>query len=361
VAEKGKALAEESGIDDKVGKVFINATSGFANVHLSIWQHTIGGYQVLHKWLDDRRKAGRSLSQDDITHWLRVYAALEATQKLMVQVDEAIEANGGWPADGKDSTQCAFSQNHPPPDAVALAREQMAQKDQLKAQKKLSKSQAALTSAASASSGAGTSSLFDFDDDLDGLAAASGAPPRPKARATPAQAAGGNASKRAANAKATLVMSDVADWQVMCAIRAVLARAGAGGLARAELIRQTSREMGNARTSPSIAKQLDDAIRRAVRRGIARNSRGHLTLVARTLDAYALDFLKQRLVEVLAGPWCERTDVPKRFARCLGFARSGAKIEAQVWLLMKSLRRSGLVEVDGRGDLARYRKASKAK
>ena len=125
VAEKGKALAELSG---DVGKVFINASSGFANVRQGVWQHTIGGYQVLHKWLDDRRKAGRSLSQDDITHWLRIYASLQATQALMLQVDAAIEANGGWPG--------AFSQNHPPPDAATLAAEQMVQKDQLKAQKK---------------------------------------------------------------------------------------------------------------------------------------------------------------------------------------------------------------------------------
>jgi len=54
-----------------------------------------GGYQVLHKWLDDRRKAKRSLSADDIAHWLRVYAALEATQGLMLQVDTAIEVHGG--------------------------------------------------------------------------------------------------------------------------------------------------------------------------------------------------------------------------------------------------------------------------
>ena len=127
------------GTDDKVGKVFINATSGFANVHQSIWQHTIGGYQVLHKWLDDRRKAGRSLSPEDITHWLRVYAALQATQTLMLQVDEAIETHGGWPGEGKDNAQCAFSQNHPPPDAATLAAEQRAQKEQLKAQKKTAK------------------------------------------------------------------------------------------------------------------------------------------------------------------------------------------------------------------------------
>jgi hypothetical protein len=118
-------------VSGDVGKVFINATSGFANVHLGVWQHTIGGYQVLHKWLDDRRKAGRSVSPDDITHWLRVYAALQATQTLMQQVDVAIDAHGGWPG--------AFSQNHPPPDAATLAGEQMAQKAQLKAQKKTAK------------------------------------------------------------------------------------------------------------------------------------------------------------------------------------------------------------------------------
>ena len=171
VAEKSRELADMQGTDDKVGKVYINATSGFANVHQSIWQHTIGGYQVLHKWLDDRRKARRSLSQDDITHWLRVYAALEATQKLMLQVDEAIEANGGWPGEGKDNAQCAFSQNHPPPDAATLAAEQLVLKEQLKAQKKAT---SAAKKGALAASPTGATSLFDFDDDLDGLAATSG-------------------------------------------------------------------------------------------------------------------------------------------------------------------------------------------
>jgi len=163
VAEKSRELADVQGTDDKVGKVFINASSGFANVRLPVWQHTIGGYQVLHKWLDDRRKAKRSLSQDDITHWLRVYAALQATQKLMLQVDVAIEANGGWPG--------AFSQNHPPPDAATLAAEQMVQKEQLKAQKKAA---TASKKRAASASHTGATSLFDSDDDLDGLAAASG-------------------------------------------------------------------------------------------------------------------------------------------------------------------------------------------
>ena len=212
VAEKSRELAEVTGTDDKAGKVFINATSGFANVHQSIWQHTIAGYQVLHKWLDDRRRAGRSLSQNDITHWLRVYAALEATQKLMLQVDEAIEVNGGWPG--------AFSQNHPPPDAATLAAEQMTQKEQLKAQKKAA---TAAKKRADYASPTGAGSLFD---DLEDMAGAAGGPDRPKSRATPAKAAGGANSN--------------ADWAAMCALRAVLARTGAAGLSRPDLVRQTA-------------------------------------------------------------------------------------------------------------------------
>jgi hypothetical protein len=183
VAEKSRELADVRGTDDKVGKVFINASSGFANVRLPVWRHTIGGYQVLHKWLDDRRKAGRSLSPDDITHWLRVYAALQATQTLMLQVDEAIVANGGWPG--------AFSQNHPPPDAATLALEQMVQKEQLKAQKKAAK--ATTKNAPAHALYAGARSLFDPDDDLDALAESSGEAPRRKSGATPAKAAGGKA------------------------------------------------------------------------------------------------------------------------------------------------------------------------
>jgi hypothetical protein len=332
VAEKSRELADVQGTDDKVGKVFINATSGFANVHQSIWQHTIGGYQVLHKWLDDRRKAGRSLSQDDITHWLRVYAALQATQKLMLQVDTAIEANGGWLG--------AFSQNHPPPDAATLATEQKAQKDQLKAQKKTANASKTIANNDQGTLGFG---LFDPNSDLDELAAASGAPPRPKSRATPAKAAGGKASTSPAKA------DDITDWQAMCAIRAVLARAGASALLRPDLIRNTARELGFARNSLRLSEVLDTAIRRAVRRGIAENSRGELTLVAKTIDGYDRDFLKQHLLGVITGSWCDRVEVPVRFARVLGFARTGPKIEETVWALMRALLRSGQAEVEGRG------------
>jgi Type ISP C-terminal specificity domain len=325
VAEKGKTLAEVSGY---AGKVYVNDTSGFANVHQGVWQNTIGGYQVLHKWLDDRRKAKRSLSQDDITHWLRVYAALEATQKLMLQVDVAIEANGGWPG--------AFSQNHPPPDAATLALEQMAQKEQLRAQKKVA---TAAKKEAAHDQAMRTRGLFDPDDDLDEMAAASGAPPRPKSRATPVKAAGGAA--------------DITNWNAMCAIRAVMTREGA--LARADLIRHTAWELGFTRTGPRIAKALESAIRLATKRGIASNERGTLSLVASKIDGYDRDFLKQHLLSCITKAWCDKAEVPLRFARELGFARTGPTIEETVWSLMRALQRGELVQTEGRGVNTRYR------
>lgn len=326
VAEKSRVLADMDRTEDKVGKVFINATSGFANVHQSIWQHTIGGYQVLHKWLDDRRKAGRSLSQEDITHWLRVYAALDATQKLMRQVDMAIEANGGWPG--------AFSQNHPPPDAATLAAEQIAQKEQLKAQKKAT---TAAKKRAVQASPTGATSLFD---DLEDMVRAAGGPDRPKSRATPAKAAGGKASGSAEQGKG------LNDGQLMCAIRRVLTGAGIGGLSRNDLIRSIARELGHARTSPALRDELDSSIRRAVRRGIAENSGGVLTLLVKVIDGYDRDHLKGQLLAAMraAGGSCAKADAPTLLARALGFARTGSGIAAVVESLLRGLVRTKQVE-----------------
>jgi len=337
VAEKSRELAEarpsagagrtgEAAPTDTLGKVFINASSGFANVHQSVWKHTIGGYQVLHKWLDDRRKAGRSLSPDDITHWLRVYAALQATQKLMQQVDAAIEANGGWPG--------AFSQSHPPPDAATLAAEQMAQKDQLKAQKKAATASKKIASSASPT---GATSLFDFDDDLDALAAAAGAPPRPKSSATPASKAAGG----------PLETADITDGLAMCAIRSVLLSAGIVGLNRDVLIRAVARELGFDRLSPALKQVLSAACYRAVRRGIAANTVGQMRLLMRYIDSYATDQLNALLLTAIRaqGGSCSKIDAASVLARFLGFARTGSHITDTVNLALRSLRQTGQIEL----------------
>ena len=76
-------------------------TSGFSGVPEEVWEFRVGGYQVLHKWLYDRRgtrgEPGHTLTEEDIVHYQRIVVALQETIRLMGEIDEAIEAHGGWP------------------------------------------------------------------------------------------------------------------------------------------------------------------------------------------------------------------------------------------------------------------------
>ena len=158
-------LAPVQGSDDAPGKVYINATSGFAQVRQHVWQHSIGGYQVLHKWLDRRRrKAGRSLSQQDFTHWQRIYAACQTTQTLMQQVDTTIQTHGNWPT--------AFSPSHahpPPPPWPPNSRP----KNSTAKPKRKSRPPRPPRKPKPY----GGSSLFHYDEDLEPLARAAGVKP----------------------------------------------------------------------------------------------------------------------------------------------------------------------------------------
>jgi type ISP restriction-modification system protein/N-6 DNA methylase len=77
------------------GRVCINKTQYFDNVPPEVWEFYIGGYQVCHKWLKDRK--GRTLSFDDIRHYQKIVTALAETINLMSQIEEAIDEHGGWP------------------------------------------------------------------------------------------------------------------------------------------------------------------------------------------------------------------------------------------------------------------------
>lgn len=77
------------------GKVKINKEQYFDNVPEDAWNFHIGGYQVLHKWLKDRKD--RKLSFEDLEHYSKIVSALSQTIELMQNIDAAIEAEGGFP------------------------------------------------------------------------------------------------------------------------------------------------------------------------------------------------------------------------------------------------------------------------
>jgi len=70
-------------------------TAGFRGVPEGVWNFRVGGYQVCHKWLKDRK--GRRLSDEDLAHYQKIVVALSETVRIMAEVDQAIEVHGGWP------------------------------------------------------------------------------------------------------------------------------------------------------------------------------------------------------------------------------------------------------------------------
>ncbi len=74
--------------DEAKHLVYINKTQYFEGVAPELWAHMVGGYQVLDKWLKDRK--GRTLTSDDITHYQRIVRSLRETQRLMREIDEVI-------------------------------------------------------------------------------------------------------------------------------------------------------------------------------------------------------------------------------------------------------------------------------
>jgi len=74
------------------GAVWFNKDQCFSGVDEEDWNFHIGGYQVLNKWLKDRK--GRTLSFDDIEHYQKIVVAIHETRRLMAEIDSSIPA---WP------------------------------------------------------------------------------------------------------------------------------------------------------------------------------------------------------------------------------------------------------------------------
>ena len=84
-----------AGVGDQPGQVWINPRQYFEGIAPAVWEFQVGGYQVLQKWLKDRK--GRELSLDDIEHYKQIVVALSQTRDRMAEIDRAIEEANGWP------------------------------------------------------------------------------------------------------------------------------------------------------------------------------------------------------------------------------------------------------------------------
>lgn len=69
----------------KNNALYINKSQKVSPVSTETWEFTIGGYEVLAKWLKDRK--GLTLTDEQKEHFLSIIGALEKTQELMMEID----------------------------------------------------------------------------------------------------------------------------------------------------------------------------------------------------------------------------------------------------------------------------------
>lgn len=84
---KGSNLVEKVRWSPAERKVWINATQAFTHVPERVWSFTIGGYQVIDKYLKSRK--GRTLTLDEIEQVARIANVLDFTIDQMAAIDEA--------------------------------------------------------------------------------------------------------------------------------------------------------------------------------------------------------------------------------------------------------------------------------
>jgi predicted helicase len=76
---------EKPKYDENEKRVYINNAQYFEEIKKEVWEYQIGGYQVLDKWLKDRK--GWKLSLEDMKHYCQIATALEKTIEVQEEID----------------------------------------------------------------------------------------------------------------------------------------------------------------------------------------------------------------------------------------------------------------------------------
>jgi len=71
--------------------VYLNAKVYWKNIPSAVWEYTLGGYQVIKKWLSYREKEllGRSISKEEARHVTNVACRIAA----LLLMEPALDAN----------------------------------------------------------------------------------------------------------------------------------------------------------------------------------------------------------------------------------------------------------------------------
>jgi predicted helicase len=82
----GSNKVEKVSYAEEGQKVFINKEQYFEGITKEVWEYRIGAYQVMEKYLKDRK--GRKLSLDEINHYMKVAKAIRLTIEFQESIDD---------------------------------------------------------------------------------------------------------------------------------------------------------------------------------------------------------------------------------------------------------------------------------
>ncbi|PKL48548.1 MAG: DNA methyltransferase [Planctomycetes bacterium HGW-Planctomycetes-1] len=83
---KGNTKVEKVCCDVPKKRVFVNPDSYFDNISPEIWEYRIGGYQVMEKWLKDRKE--RKLTLEEIKLYCKIATSVKETIELQNHIDK---------------------------------------------------------------------------------------------------------------------------------------------------------------------------------------------------------------------------------------------------------------------------------
>ena len=72
--------------DEETQRVYINKDQYFEGITKEVWEYRIGAYQVMEKYLKDRRKK-QKLSMDEINHYMKAARVIRLTIGLQKKID----------------------------------------------------------------------------------------------------------------------------------------------------------------------------------------------------------------------------------------------------------------------------------
>ncbi|MBE9594713.1 MAG: hypothetical protein IMF19_14675 [Proteobacteria bacterium] len=84
----GSNAVEKVRYDEETRRVYFNKEQYFEGISKAVWEYRIGAYQVMEKYLKDRK--GRELSLGEIEHYMMVAKAFERTIEVQEVVEEVI-------------------------------------------------------------------------------------------------------------------------------------------------------------------------------------------------------------------------------------------------------------------------------